>query len=185
MEAFGFLLRICGESKVNAYELADELETRIATQGFEITKQSANMLRQQADRIAELEKDLALKTRDRDVFCDFTLAYEKRIEELEKLVEEMKYEKSSGVYDVSSKPVAWITEPALIFLNNYACNYNTIEVKKKQDAEFSVPLYTHPVKQLSNDRIREIGDELKLQNGGVLNWIDFARAIIKASRGEE
>jgi len=42
-------------------------------------------LRQQADRIAELEKDLALKTRDRDVFRDFTLAYEKRIEELEKL----------------------------------------------------------------------------------------------------
>lgn len=33
-----------------------------------------------------LEKDLALKTRDRDVFRDFTLAYERRIEELEKQV---------------------------------------------------------------------------------------------------
>lgn len=36
-------------------------------------------------KVAELEKDLALKTRDRDVFRDFTLAYEKRIEELEKI----------------------------------------------------------------------------------------------------
>ena len=44
-----------------------------------------NLIDKQADRIAELEKDLALKTRDRDVFRDFTLAYEKRIEELEKL----------------------------------------------------------------------------------------------------
>lgn len=42
---------------MNAYELADELETRIATKGFEITKQSVNMLRQQADRIAELEEE--------------------------------------------------------------------------------------------------------------------------------
>ena len=33
---------------------------------------------------AELEKDLALKTRDRDVFKNFTLAYEERIAELEK-----------------------------------------------------------------------------------------------------
>ena len=35
-------------------------------------------------RINELEKDLALKTRDRDVFSNFTLAYEDRIAELEK-----------------------------------------------------------------------------------------------------
>lgn len=31
----------------------------------------------------ELDKDLALKTRDRDVFRNFTLAYEERIAELE------------------------------------------------------------------------------------------------------
>ena len=37
-------------------------------------------------RINELEKDLALKTRDRDVFGDFTLAYEKRIAELEETI---------------------------------------------------------------------------------------------------
>lgn len=94
---------------MTAYELADEL-LRDNTQ---LTVKAAYMLRQQADRIAELEKqlqesaldyisvcsqadehyarvkelekDLSLKTRDRDVFRDFTLAYEKRIEELEKL----------------------------------------------------------------------------------------------------
>jgi len=100
---------------MNAYELADGGE-HIAQTNYSLDNQirgylmdMAIMLRQQADRIAELEKecnwakdqwnrdricfeahkqelekDLALKTRDRDVFRDFTLAYEKRITELEK-----------------------------------------------------------------------------------------------------
>jgi 2'-5' RNA ligase len=75
---------------MNAYELAEQLETfddsifqyhGDKTQA--INMKSATMLRQQADRIAELEKDLVLKTRDRDVFTHFTLAYEKHIQELE------------------------------------------------------------------------------------------------------
>jgi hypothetical protein len=36
------------------------------------------------EKVKELQKDLALKTRDRDVFKNFTLAYEKRIAELKK-----------------------------------------------------------------------------------------------------
>jgi hypothetical protein len=30
---------------------------------------------------------------------------------------------------------------------------------------------------LSNDEIREIGDECELKNNGILNWIEFAKAI--------
>ena len=106
--------------ELNAYELAKQLDqltdlfqTQLSHFEYSVVINSINMLRQQADRIAELEKglelvkdaycardsecrqlkdriaefekDLALKTRDRDVFRDFTLAYEKRIEELEKL----------------------------------------------------------------------------------------------------
>ena len=70
---------------MNAYDLAEIVDKWAYSESAEYLTDAANMLRQQADRIAELEKDLALKTRDRDVFCDFTLAYEKRIEELEKL----------------------------------------------------------------------------------------------------
>ena len=45
------------------------------------------------------------------------------------------------------------------------------------------PLYTHPAPSwqgLSNDRIREIGDNCLENNNGLFNWIDFARAIEQA-----
>jgi hypothetical protein len=48
-----------------------------------------------------------------------------------------------------------------------------------------VPLYTHPHKELSDEEI------LKFAQSELVGWacdedvIDFARAIIKASRGEE
>ena len=100
---------------MNAYELAGELEKKDRLWNIEeqLMIDVCHMLRQQADRIAELEKDFAwakdqwnkdricfesrrnelekdlvLKTRDRDVFCNFTLAYEKRIEELEKVIQD-------------------------------------------------------------------------------------------------
>ena len=39
-------------------------------------------------------------------------------------------------------------------------------------------IYNTPqTKPLSNDEIREIGDDCVLKNNGILNWIDFARAI--------
>ena len=71
---------------MNAYELADKLETDAWDKATIVQSihLGINMLRQQANRIAELEKDLALKTRDRDVFRNFTLAYEERIAQLEK-----------------------------------------------------------------------------------------------------
>lgn len=37
-------------------------------------------------------------------------------------------------------------------------------------------------KPLSNDKIREIGDECELKNNGILNWIEFAR-LIEESHG--
>jgi len=45
-------------SKMNTNELADALENRIATQGYEITKEAATMLRQQQAQIAALKKQL-------------------------------------------------------------------------------------------------------------------------------
>ena len=43
---------------MNAYELADELENKINLSENLFVFDAANMLRQQADRIAELEKEL-------------------------------------------------------------------------------------------------------------------------------
>ena len=44
---------------MNAYELADELQELDAKLHLIVLFKSAEMLRQQADRIAELEKELA------------------------------------------------------------------------------------------------------------------------------
>jgi hypothetical protein len=87
---------------MNAYELADWLDRR--RDAYEPNGWSADMLRQQADRIAELEKDLAVKTRDRDVFRDFTLAYEKRIAELEKDL--AKYDELA-IDDLEGRRIIW------------------------------------------------------------------------------
>jgi hypothetical protein len=52
---------------MNAYELADKLEA-IDTTDTDMLN-SANMLRQQADRIAELEKDLHMTERHYERLC--------------------------------------------------------------------------------------------------------------------
>ena len=80
---------------MTANELADKLENNTVSWGDctheqhdndkYIKEQASAMLRQQQAEIEALKKDLALKTRDRDVFANFTLSYEKRIAELEKL----------------------------------------------------------------------------------------------------
>jgi hypothetical protein len=69
---------------MTANELADWIENGAPFGEYKTAKQASAMLRQQQAEIEALKKDLALKTRDRDVFANFTLAYEKRIEELEK-----------------------------------------------------------------------------------------------------
>jgi plasmid replication initiation protein len=84
---------------MNANELADELDKFSELGGDVFFGCCADMLRQQADRIAELEKDLALKIRDRDVFKNFTLAYEEHIKKLEKDL--LKYDKLA--WDALSK----------------------------------------------------------------------------------
>ena len=50
---------------MNAYEIADELDGRL-------DHKAANMLRQQADRIAELEKDLYMIQRHYDQLETFS-----------------------------------------------------------------------------------------------------------------
>lgn len=204
---------------MTAYELADELETRIATQGFEITKQSANMLRQQADRIAELEKDfvwakdqwnkdricfesrrnelkkdLALKTRDRDVFSNFTLAYEERIAELEKIIQdgikafgeiqEKQLKNKLGIC-ISAEEYQK-THEGFRTIEEVIAKHEAIPSRKEaidkarewlKDYRIEAVFDEPQTKPLSNDEIREIGDDCELKNDGILNWIDFARAI--------
>ena len=65
------------------------------------------------------------------------------------------------------KPIAWIDK-----------NTGKPRMEGFIQTDHDIPLYTTPqTKPLSNDEIREIGDDCVLKNNGILNWIDFARAI--------
>jgi len=51
-----------------------------------------------------------------------------------------------------------------------------------KDCEF---LYTHPMRELSNEEIGDVLNKFDLNNGHDSPFYKFARAIIKASRGEK
>ena len=54
------------------------------------------------------------------------------------------------------------------------------------DKEFlETPLYTHPQKELSNEEIAKIAGKVFYHWYSMDDMIDYARAIIKASRGEK
>jgi len=65
------ILSTRGEIHVNAYELADELEQVLNAAGLKDNRVPA-MLRQQADQIAELEKDLYMIQRHYDQLETFS-----------------------------------------------------------------------------------------------------------------
>lgn len=117
---------------MNAYELAEEwgkcYDRPVLAQKTGFAMQT--MLRQQADRIAELEK-------------------------------------------VSNKPVAWR------FKEKIWWHYN--------DYGEGEPLYSHPQKELTDNEIVTLYCKYNIYKDGVhtLMPIEFARAVIKASRGEE
>ncbi len=185
---------------MNAYELADDVKNISNTiEALEWVQKASPLLCQQADRIAELEKEcnwakdqwnkdricfeaskteldkeLALKTRDRDVFREFTLAYERRIAELEKTIqdgiqsfgilqEQMLKEKLFG-----AEPIAWI---AYDEFGDFM-----LEATKEGDYPWQ-PLYTHPAKTLTDEEILEIYHDVYVKHHN--DGIDFARAILK------
>ena len=71
------------------------------------------------------------------------------------------------------EPICWIRQDGVISFHK----------QKEIDSQYFKwhPLYLHPMRELSDEEIWQIHDATNTNN-----WvIDFARAIIKASRGEE
>ena len=78
----------------------------------------------------------------------------------------------------SQKPVGWMDSEG-----RFRLDFRTEIVRNIAAVNKEIPLYTHPAPSwqgLSNDRIREIGDNCLENNNGLFNWIDFARAIEQA-----
>lgn len=108
-----------------------------------------------------------------------------RIVELEKLVSELKYEKSSGVYD---KPIAWvdqiwISRPDLV--KSQQLDIGKLFMRHAEGIKNYIPLYTHPQKELSDEEIEELAQYHGIDSLYETGRIDFARAIEKELKGKE
>jgi len=89
---------------------------------------------------------------------------------------------------MNNEPVAWTKKDTLIFLGNYEFGSITIQVQKKKNNEFDIPLYTHPAKTLTEPSVKEIIDLwLYVVNNRPANdkrpveW-HFARAILRKAQ---
>jgi hypothetical protein len=150
---------------MNAYELIEELEERYL-QGC-IYQDAANMLRQQADRIAELEKQVVI--------------WEKATMDA----------RIKGAVENQNKPVAWFmkaNDPDLTCPNYLTMDKPTRQQKVSHNA---IPLYTTPqTKPLSDEEIDEIIIKFWQGRFGRRVWDkgllkDLCRAIEAKVRGEK
>jgi hypothetical protein len=71
------------------------------------------------------------------------------------------------------KPVAYIDRQDLERLPHHDCWVNGQEHKN------SVPLYTHPVKELTDEEIIAVGNAVVNHIDSNEGWIEFARAILR------
>ena len=68
---------------------------------------------------------------------------------------------------MNNEPVAWMHQNP-----DYA-------ISKHQSLEYNIPLYTHPVKELTDEEIEEVFDR-EVGLNSACGWEkDFARAILK------
>ena len=79
---------------------------------------------------------------------------------------------------MNNEPVAWFEQDP---------NMKSIWYQSDQDNPNAIPLYTHPVKELTDEEIHELANEhLRTQNQDgakvVLGLEDFARAILRKAQ---
>lgn len=141
---------------MNAYKLADQLDNVKYQNGAKPFGIYANMFRQQADRIAELEKIIF----DRNVDLAKTI---NRIAELEKKCKWYDDTCRLSTDQQSAEPFIWLKQDF---------DGEWIEVHPNK----GIPLYTTPqIKELSDEEI----DEVLYSMDWAHDPVKFARAILK------
>jgi len=78
---------------------------------------------------------------------------------------------------MNNEPVAWI-EPDVIPLTHII----KAVVRREQDEQYSIPLYTHPVKELTDEEIIAVGNAVVNHIDSNEGWIEFARAILRKAQ---
>jgi glucan-binding YG repeat protein len=195
---------------MNAYELAEIMEVHDGSQVWEHGLEIANMLRQQADRIAELEKELQEFAMYNISVTSQADEHYARVQELEKQVSG--YQAATKHYreksEKQSEPVAWVCDAFHVDFEEqgwaiitptkdksaFIPLYTTPQTKPLSDREHNVmqkalirsgKLVTPQTKPLSDEEIKVIGKEI--WDVGSLSYEDiaFARAIEAKVRGEK
>ena len=82
---------------------------------------------------------------------------------------------------MNNEPVAYVSEEDLRDMETHLCNLHL----KPKDKD--IPLYTHPVKELTDEEIYEIGDEFvdganDERGYSEFDRISFARAILRKAQ---
>jgi len=77
---------------------------------------------------------------------------------------------------MNNEPVAWMEADVLPLTHIIKA-----VVRREQDEQHTIPLYTHPAKTLTDEEITQVFDECYPNNadGDVVTLIDFARAILR------
>lgn len=75
------------------------------------------------------------------------------------------------------KPVAWMEADVLPLTHIIKA-----VVRREQDEQHTIPLYTHPAKTLTDEEIIEIGNAVTNLIDSNEGWIEFARAILRKAQ---
>jgi hypothetical protein len=79
---------------------------------------------------------------------------------------------------MNNEPVAWMTAQGI----QDVCTVNEKEEMGNDFDDYTIPLYTHPAKTLTDDEIQEIAHDY-----GEIGWLgdttyEFARAILRKAQ---
>ena len=69
---------------------------------------------------------------------------------------------------MNNEPVAWMSN-------------DSFEISTMQSDKFSIPLYTHPVKELTDEEIFDIAIDTNV-GGSDQSVLDFAKAILRKAQ---
>jgi len=81
---------------------------------------------------------------------------------------------------MNNEPVAWMW-------SEDGCNLGVVldqdkQIGKQEFQDYAIPLYTHPVKELTDEEIIEIGNAVTNLIDSNEGWIEFARAILRKAQ---
>jgi hypothetical protein len=84
---------------------------------------------------------------------------------------------------MNNEPVAWIKKGTLTYLGNYNYASIAIQVQKSNSVGFDIPLYTRPVKELTDEEINELWLVTCSKAGEVEDMqLHFANAILRKAQ---